>query len=232
MEDLSRVYFSSASFEPVAARPPEKRPAPVGTSGPAAFVTVANAAGGRGESFLHELRLLLSGRGHSSFQVRGVGGGYRVDGEPGAPLSPAALLDRIRGGSGPSILFLMLAEEEGADDPALLRSGDASLLLAGPEIQDLRRAYARLRGAIRGGGGTVPAIVPVDGSDAWTRIAPLRLAEAATRFLGIRVPVWGGGDAAEAARLVAGRLKGVGERKEHGSEPLARRLMAVIGGAP
>lgn len=229
MEDLSRVYFSSSPRGPAPVDVPE--PAPAGADGPAAFVTVANAAGRRGESFLHEMRLLLSGRGHTSFQVRGADGGYRVDGEPGAPFTPAGLLDRIRGGSAPSILFLMLAEEEGADDPALLRSGDASLLLTGPELDDLRRAYGRLRGAVRGGGGTVPALVPVDGSDPWARIAPVRLAEAAARFLGMRVPVWGGGDASEAARLVAGRLRGVGERKERGVEPLARRLMAVIGGA-
>lgn len=225
MEDLSRVYFSSAP-SPEAADRGEPSPAL-----PSALVTVANAAGAAGENFLYEMRRRLAGRGHRSLPVRGSAEGYRVDGEPGPCVSGAELLDRVRGGIEPVTLFLIDGSETGPDDPVLLRSGDASLLLVNTEPDDLRRAYLRLRAAVRSGGGTVPAVVPVVGGDRWARLAPGRLAEAAARFLGLRIPIWGEGNPEETARLLAARLSGMRERKKQGAEPLVRRLTAVIGGA-
>ncbi|MFH1680473.1 MAG: hypothetical protein ABIH26_07500 [Candidatus Eisenbacteria bacterium] len=227
LNDLSRVYFS--------ARVPEAHAAAVRSApqpSPRALVPIANLAGPPGEKFLVSLRARLEERGFPSLRIDSGEALYKVQGEGGGELSGADLLERIRAGEDPPLLFF-LAEEGAVENRALLRNGDTTLLLFGEEVPDLRRAYLFLRELSGAEGGTLPTLVPVHrAGGAWGRVAPGRLAEAASRFLGWRLAVWGGGDPDVVAGLLAARLERMRERREGGVDPLVRRLTVVLGGAP
>jgi hypothetical protein len=195
------------------------------------MVPVANLAGSAGIDFLAAVRRSLQGRGFESLQIASCDDEYRVQDGRGARLSGPALLERIRDGQDPPILFFV-TEDPRPEDLSLLKNGDTTLFLLGTEVPDLERAYLLLKGLAETEGGTLPALVPVaPPGGAWGRLAPARLAEAAVRFLGWRLPVWGGGDPEAASRLLSLRLERMRERRESGIEPLVRRLSLVLGGA-
>ncbi|MBM3321261.1 MAG: hypothetical protein FJY73_11350 [Candidatus Eisenbacteria bacterium] len=227
LKDLSEVYFSArapdapASGGRVVPNPP-----------PRALIPVANLAGPPGEEFLLALRAVLEERGFPSLRIDSVEVRYRVQGEEGGELTGEDLLERIRAGEDPPLLFF--AAGEGSEESrALLRNGDTTLLLIGSEVEDLRRAYQFIRELSRVEGGTLPTLVPIRRSAGpWNRLAPERLGEAAAEFLGWRLSVWGGGDPEIVAGLLAARLDRMRERREGGVDPLVRRLNVVLGGAP
>lgn len=226
MEELSRIYFSS----PVSGPEKTADPPPALVS-PAALVPVADLAGPAGCRFLGAVRGHLEERGFPSVLVELGGRLCRVEGEQERLTGPD-LIDRIRVGDDPPLLFLRLPDDDPGCGWELFLTGDASILLVDGEIDHLVEAYRRLKSAVRTKGTNLPAIVPVAGGiGTWEEIASIRLAEAATRFLSRRLPVWGGGDAERVSSLLAGRLSRMLERKERGVEPLLRRLAPVLGGA-
>jgi hypothetical protein len=234
LKDLSQVYFSAPAPEtareaPAPASIPVPVPAP--SRSPRALLPAANLAGAPGLDFLRALRRALDRRGYSSLEIASEDEAYTVSGEGEACLSAAALLDRIRSGGDPSFL-LFVSEAAPGDDLSLLKNGDTTLLLFGTEVSDLRRTYLLLKDLARAEGGTLPVLVPVGRPDtAWGRIAPIRLAEAAARFLGWRLSVWAG-EPGEVSGLLARRLDRMRERRDGGIEPLVHRLGLVLGGAP
>jgi hypothetical protein len=238
LKDLSQVYFSAPAADTVRDEPapvPEQAlppAAPASSSrSPRALLPAANLAGAPGLEFLRSLRRSLEGRGYSSLEVASEDAGFTVSGEAKGRLSAAALLDRIRAGGDPSFL-LFVSEAVPGEDISLLKNGDTTLLLFRTEVPDLRRTYLLLKDLSRAEGGTLPVLVPIGRPDTpWGRIAPIRLAEAAARFLGWRLSVWAG-EPGEVSGLLARRLERMRERREGGIEPLVHRLGLVLGGAP
>jgi hypothetical protein len=225
LKDLSQVYFSG----PVSRRAREGK-RPVSTNSPGALVPAANLAGEAGRALLSSLRRGLESRGHPSLEIASENASYKVCGEEGPPLSGGALLQRIHARGDPPLL-LFVSEGIWREDLSLLKNGDTTLLLFGPEVPDLRNAYSLLKQLAHADGGTLPVLVPVGcGDTPWGRLAPARLAEAAARFLGWRLPVWTG-DPEEVSGLLAERLERMRGRREGGIGPFVHRLRLVLGEA-
>jgi len=233
MEDLSRVYFSSPpSVAPPKDPSPESIDRPVDQDEPVALVPVINAAGKPGDDFLGELCESLRSMGHPTLPVIADGETFRIDGDRRRSFQGTEFLDRLRRQKGTaSLVFLISGGSAPLGAPPYFSNGDASLLLVTGRIPVLVEGYRRLKAAGAREGGAAPAIVSVQRDRLpWDDTAPLRLAEAAARFLGMRLPVWGGGDPEKVAVLLAERLEHMRGRREGGVEPLVRRLAPVVGG--
>ncbi|RPJ46402.1 MAG: hypothetical protein EHM19_04215 [Candidatus Latescibacterota bacterium] len=196
---------------------------------PSVLVPAANLAGEAGQGLLASVRRALEARGHPSFEIAPERAPGTARGDPEGAPAGSGLLDRIRREGDASVL-LYLSGDERPEDLSVLKNGDTTLLLFGSEVEDLRRAFSLLKELARTEGGTLPVLVPADGrGTAWGRVAPVRLAEAAQRFLGWRLPVWAG-TPDEIAAALASRLERMKARREGGIEPLLHRLSLVLGG--
>jgi hypothetical protein len=226
MEKLSQVYFSA---EP--AGPPEACASPRSEPEAAsiAFVPVCNMAGSRGGSFLRSLRAALGKLEVASLHVSAQGACYRVRGQRGKDLSGIELLRRLESEKSLSVFLLEFHGKIDGGSCALMRSGDLSLLLVSEDVPHLREAFANLKRLASARGGTLPTVIPVLTEDTpWSRIAAPRLAEAASRFLRWRLPLWGDADAGECARRIGERLRRIGSRREGGREILVHRLSPLL----
>ncbi len=226
MEELSQVYFSTAPApEPEVDGPS----ADAGDAASIAFIPVWNMVGRRGGAFLRSLRKALEDQDIPSLQVCAQGGCFRIPGQKGKDLSGAGLRRRLMEEKALSVLLLEFHGRIDGGSCSFLRSGDLSLLLVNEEIPLLREAYANLKRMTSARGGTLPTVIPLLTEETpWSRIAPHRFAEAASRFLRWRLPVWSGGDPSECARRIGERLRRMRNRRERGMDFLLDRLSPLL----
>lgn len=225
LSELSRIYFSSAGpvgDEPQPANRPER------TSVPPPAVGLWNAAGPAGEVFLDAVASGLERRGRPVLQAWARAESYRTRETGEEALTGPKLWSTIQGRDEIAFTILRFDPGAGAGASAVFRACDVALVLADQEVQSLVAAFGALKAW---GSAAPPPVVLYRGSsgDLWDRIAPLRLAEAAVRFLNSRISIWCGGSAEGVAR----RLESLAERPRGRPEREAcrSRLAEALGGS-
>lgn len=213
MDNLSQVYFSSPAAE---------------AAEPSALVPVRNGAGPEGDDFLGRLCSTLRKRGLSAISVSEEGGKFRLDNQKKL-VTHKQFVRKLEEEIDTSFLFLRFDKDDSPLAGKIMGNGDTALLLFSGEVHSLKGAYLFLKELERARCGLDPVLLPVgDAADPWMRIAPLRLAEAAAKFLNRKLSIWV--DEEKAASHLEGLLNGIARRREKGTHLIARKLETLLGG--
>ncbi|MBI5443619.1 MAG: hypothetical protein HY900_20720 [Deltaproteobacteria bacterium] len=221
--DLSRLYFS-AHTERRAGE--EGNPAP--TAGATLFsVALWNVTGADGEVFLDWIGHRLRRRGLPLLQAWAKGPRFRIGAAaPGELLTGSELAGRIGSPGELGMVILRFDASSGDEAFSLLRACDAAAILTDGRVGSMAGAFRVLKGASSAEGEPGPAVLYRSTTgDLWDQIAPLRLAEAAIRFLHRRVPLW----YAAGPEGAANRLQALAERRLKRAAPAgSNRLRQVL----
>lgn len=222
LEDLSKIYFSSNDEQAVGTIVRD-------TNRTVTFVPVVNLAGGHGEATLAIIRRSLEERGIGILRASVDGKRFRVHGEGERIFDGDGFLKHLAEEEA-SLILLQFGHDLNKDLLPLVCRGDIPIVLFGCELPDLVEAYRMLKSLSGIRGGTDPLLLPAVHADSgWESIAPLRLADAAEKFLNRRFPLWQGESPAECGRLLAERYDRMKARNENGVSSLIRRLAPLIG---